>query len=270
MIASSRWRGVAPEGVSSVMVRTTRTQAGLDNVKRFATDHAIPLGRDEAALYRICTDMLRHHMNGDGDVVRRRVLAQRLVASPRSLAKSAFRMADAYPDPAVAGLLREIGHRAADLGTTQRSTVASEIISEWVREHGRVLVFSQHTDTVEGLMAALDKAGLSWSDITPTPLAPADATVAFSRGIVDAWSIWDPYLALAEIKDKVRVIAFDKDVHKPNAFYIAGSDFVAKYPSTVAKLNSIFAAEGKWAADHREEVARAQAEATGVDTAVNL
>jgi sulfonate transport system substrate-binding protein len=70
---------------------------------------------------------------------------------------------------------------------------------------------------------------------------------------------------LAEIKDKVRVIAFDKDVHKPNAFYIAGSDFVAKYPSTVAKLNSIFAAEGKWAADHREEVARAQAEATGVD-----
>ena len=32
------------------------------------------------------------------------------------------------------------------------------------------------------------------------------------------------------------MIAFDKDVHKPNAFYIAGSDFVAKYPSTVAKL----------------------------------
>lgn len=130
---------------------------------------------------------------------------------------------------------------------------------------GKRVAFGKGSSAHNLLVAALDKAGLSWSDITPTPLAPADATVAFSRGIVDAWSIWDPYLALAEIKDKVRVIAFDKDVHKPNAFYIAGSDFVAKYPSTVAKLNSIFAAEGKWAADHREEVARAQAEATGVD-----
>ena len=130
---------------------------------------------------------------------------------------------------------------------------------------GKRVAFGKGSSAHNLLVAALDKAGLSWADITPTPLAPADATVAFSRGIVDAWSIWDPYLALAEIKDKVRVIAFDKNVHKPNAFYIAGSDFVAKYPSTVAKLNAIFAAEGKWAADHREEVARAQAEATGVD-----
>ena len=41
--------------------------------------------------------------------------------------------------------------------------------------------------------------------------------------------------------------------------------FVAKYPSVVAKLNTIFAAEGQWASSHREEVAQAQAEATGVD-----
>src|SRR5882757_984954 len=130
---------------------------------------------------------------------------------------------------------------------------------------GKRVAFGKGSSAHNLLVAALEKAGLSWSDITPAPLVPADATVAFSRGIVDAWSIWDPYLALAEIKDKVRVIAFDKDVHKPNAFYIAGSDFVAKYPSIVAKLNSIFAAEGKWAGTHREEVARAQADATGVD-----
>ena len=33
------------------------------------------------------------------------------------------------------------------------------------------------------------------------------------------------------------VIVFDKDVHKPNAYYIANTDFVEKYPSLVAKLN---------------------------------
>jgi hypothetical protein len=102
-------------------------------------------------------------------------------------------------------------------------------------------------------------------DITPAPLAPADATAAFLKGSVDAWSIWDPYLALAELKEKARVIAFDKDVHKPNAFYIAGADFVEKFPSLVARLNAAFASEGGWADAHHEEVAKAQAEATGVD-----
>ncbi|MHC2277946.1 ABC-type nitrate/sulfonate/bicarbonate transport system substrate-binding protein [Bradyrhizobium diazoefficiens] len=54
-------------------------------------------------------------------------------------------------------------------------------------------------------------------------------------------------------------------MHKPNAFYIAGADFVEKYPSLVAKLNTAFASEGVWADSHHEDVAKAQAEATGVD-----
>jgi sulfonate transport system substrate-binding protein len=130
---------------------------------------------------------------------------------------------------------------------------------------GKRVAFGKGSSAHNLLVAALEKAGLSWSDITPAPLAPADATAAFVKGSVDAWSIWDPYLALAELKENARVIAFDKDVHKPNAFYIVGSDFVDKYPALVARLNAAFAAEGVWANSHHEEVAKAQAEATGVD-----
>jgi sulfonate transport system substrate-binding protein len=130
---------------------------------------------------------------------------------------------------------------------------------------GKRIAFGKGSSAHNLLVAALEKAGLSWSDITPAPLAPADATAAFVKGAVDAWSIWDPYLALAELKEKARVIAFDKDVHKPNAFYIAASDFVEKYPSQVPQLNAVFASEGQWADTHHEEVAKAQAEATGVD-----
>jgi sulfonate transport system substrate-binding protein len=130
---------------------------------------------------------------------------------------------------------------------------------------GKRVAFGKGSSAHNLLVAALEKAGLTWSDISPAPLAPADATAAFAKGSVDAWSIWDPYLALAELKDHARVIVFDKDVHKPNAFYIAGSDFVEKYPSLVAKLNAVFASEGQWADAHHEEVAKAQAEATGVD-----
>jgi sulfonate transport system substrate-binding protein len=130
---------------------------------------------------------------------------------------------------------------------------------------GKRIAFGKGSSAHNLLVAALEKAGVAWSDITPAPLAPADATAAFVKGSVDAWSIWDPYLALAELKEHARVIVFDKDVHKPNAFYIAGADFVEKYPALVARLNTVFASEGVWADQHHEEVAKAQAEATGVD-----
>ena len=130
---------------------------------------------------------------------------------------------------------------------------------------GKRVAFGKGSSAHNLLVAALEKAGLSWTDITPAPLAPADATAAFVKGSVDAWSIWDPYLALAELKEHARVIAFDKDVHKPNSFYIAGTDFVDKYPALVDRLNAVFASEGVWADQHHEEVAKAQAEATGVN-----
>jgi sulfonate transport system substrate-binding protein len=130
---------------------------------------------------------------------------------------------------------------------------------------GKRIAFGKGSSAHNLLVAALEKAGLNWSDITPAPLAPADATAAFVKGSVDAWSIWDPYLALAELKENARAIAFEKDVRKQNAFYIAGSDFVEKHPTLVARLNQMFAAEGVWADQHHEEVAKAQAEATGVN-----
>ena len=130
---------------------------------------------------------------------------------------------------------------------------------------GKKVAFGKGSSAHNLLVAALEKAGIAWSDITPVPLAPADATAAFTKGAVDAWSIWDPYVALAELKFNARAIAWERDVHSSSAFYIAGADFVSKYPAILARLNQAFADEGRWAETHREDVAKAQAEATGVD-----
>ncbi|MGY8636561.1 aliphatic sulfonate ABC transporter substrate-binding protein [Bradyrhizobium sp. 14AA] len=151
-------------------------------------------------------------------------------------------------------------------GNTQAIVVPKDSLIKTLADlKGKRVAFGKGSSAHNLLVASLEKAGLSWSDITPAPLAPADATAAFVKGSVDAWSIWDPYLALAELKENARVLVFDKDVHQPNAFYIAGTDFVDKYPSLVAKLNTTFASEGGWAETHHEEVAKAQSEATGVD-----
>ncbi|WP_043161352.1 aliphatic sulfonate ABC transporter substrate-binding protein [Bradyrhizobium sp. Ai1a-2] len=130
---------------------------------------------------------------------------------------------------------------------------------------GKRIAFGKGSSAHNLLVATLEKAGIAWSDIQPIPLAPADATAAFAQGAVDAWAIWDPYLALAELKGDARVLVFAKDIHQPNAFVIVRADFVDRYPSVVTRLNDVFASEGIWANAHHEEVAQAQATATGVD-----
>ena len=77
------------------------------------------------------------------------------------------------------------------------------------------------------LVAATESAGLAWSDFTPVYLAPADAASAFSRGGVDAWSIWDPFFAIAELKQNARPLPVDPRRQPQNSFFLANSDFLA-------------------------------------------
>lgn len=117
------------------------------------------------------------------------------------------------------------------------------------------------------LVAAVEKAGLAWSDITPVYLAPADGVAAFARGAIDAWSIWDPYLAIA-LGQGARVLAFNRDVANPHSFYLANKAFAEAYPDVVGQIADVLAREAAWADAHRDEVARTLHEAQGIPLAV--
>jgi sulfonate transport system substrate-binding protein len=129
---------------------------------------------------------------------------------------------------------------------------------------GKKVGFAKGSSAHNTTVAALEKAGLSYSDITPVYLAPADGATAFAGGSLDAWTIWDPYLALTE-KGKVRVLAFAKDVHSTNAFFLANKDFTGQHPAIVALLNQTFAQESKWAEQHKSEIVKTLHEATSFD-----
>jgi sulfonate transport system substrate-binding protein len=130
---------------------------------------------------------------------------------------------------------------------------------------GKKVGFAKGSSAHNTTVAALEKAGLSYADITPVYLAPADAATAFAGGSLDAWTIWDPYLALTE-KGKVRVLASARDVHSTNAFFLANKDFTGAHPDLVALLNQTFAQESKWADQHRVEIVKTLHEATSFDT----
>lgn len=147
--------------ISSVMVRTTRAQAGVDRVKRRAVDVPVTLGNREQELYALATELLRKVMRDPGDAMRRRSLALRLTASPFSMGTTALRMAERHPDQRVRGVLHEIGHLAMDITSSAREDRALQITREWLRDHGRVLIFTQHTDTVTGLLRRMEIEGLT-------------------------------------------------------------------------------------------------------------
>ncbi len=146
--------------ISSAMIRTTRAQAGVDRVQRRAVDVPVDLGPRERELYALSTDLLRNIMVDSGDAMRRRSLALRLTASPFSMGTTAMRMAERHPNPRVRSVLAEVGHLAMDIQGSAREDKALEITRGWVREHGRVLIFTQHTDTVTGLLRRMEAEGL--------------------------------------------------------------------------------------------------------------
>jgi sulfonate transport system substrate-binding protein len=129
---------------------------------------------------------------------------------------------------------------------------------------GKKIAVSKASSAHYAIVAALEKADLTFADIKPAYLAPADGFAAFKGGSVDAWSIWDPYLALAQ-KAGARVISFAADTHSPASFLLANRQFTTDHPELVAKLNDALAVEYAWGDAHRDEVGRFLHEATNVD-----
>lgn len=115
------------------------------------------------------------------------------------------------------------------------------------------------------LVAALESAKIPWNDITPVYLAPADAAAAFARGAIDAWSIWDPFYAIAELKQKARTLPIETSAMEQNSFFLANGDFIDQHGDVVALINAEVAKATQWAGEHRDETAALFAEASGVD-----
>jgi sulfonate transport system substrate-binding protein len=76
------------------------------------------------------------------------------------------------------------------------------------------------------LVKALEKAGVQYSEIQPTFLAPADARAAFESGKVDAWVIWDPFQASAEAATGAKTLSDGTDLVSNHQFYLASRPFV--------------------------------------------
>ena len=114
------------------------------------------------------------------------------------------------------------------------------------------------------IVQTLEKAGLSYADITPVYLTPPDAGPAFANGSIDAWSIWDPYFAIGETKQNGRILVDASEVTKTNSFYIANRDFAKSHGPVLQQIIDVTSSTAKWAESHRDEVAKSLSAITGI------
>jgi sulfonate transport system substrate-binding protein len=117
------------------------------------------------------------------------------------------------------------------------------------------------------LVRALDRASLAWSDITPLYLTPSDARAAFERGSVDAWAIWDPYYAAAELDVKPRVLANGQGLSSNNSFYLASHPLVERYPAAVLALHDELTRADQFVQSERKEAAQHISDFSGLSLA---
>jgi sulfonate transport system substrate-binding protein len=129
---------------------------------------------------------------------------------------------------------------------------------------GKRVGFTKGSSAHNIVVLTLEKAGLTYADITPVYLTPPDAGPAFANGSIDAWAIWDPYFAIGESKQNGRILVNAHEITKSNSFYIANRKFAANHGRLLQQIIDVTTATAKWAEAHRDEVARSLSAVTGI------
>jgi len=116
------------------------------------------------------------------------------------------------------------------------------------------------------LLAALAKAGLSFKDISPAYLTPADGRAAFIGGNVDAWVAWDPFLTSAQRQSGARVLADGSGgLASYKRYYLASAAFAERRSDVLNVIFGKLDETGKWVKAHPKDAAALLAGLWGID-----
>lgn len=115
------------------------------------------------------------------------------------------------------------------------------------------------------LVKLLEKAGVQYKNIDTVFLTPADARAAFERGSVDAWAIWEPFLAAAQRQTGARILADGNGVVSNHQFFLASRTYAARRADVIAIVLEELAIVDQWAKTNPKEAAAALQPQIGLD-----
>jgi sulfonate transport system substrate-binding protein len=118
------------------------------------------------------------------------------------------------------------------------------------------------------LLESLEKAGLQWKDIEPAYLQPADGRAAFERGAVDAWVVWEPFVAAVQKAADARVLADGRYANVSyRRFYLAATPYATRRPDVLGIVVTELRKAGEWVKQNPREAAEFHAPLIGLDAA---
>ncbi|MFD9959489.1 ABC transporter substrate-binding protein [Amycolatopsis sp. NPDC058986] len=131
---------------------------------------------------------------------------------------------------------------------------------------GRTIGVAKGSSAHGQILNTLRKAGLSTKDVQLSFLQPSEAYAAFTQHRIDAWAIWDPYTAQAQLDAGGRAIADGRGSSNGLSFQAASTAALGDAGKNAAikdYLIRVVKAQ-KWADTHRAEWAKAWAQGTGL------
>jgi sulfonate transport system substrate-binding protein len=106
------------------------------------------------------------------------------------------------------------------------------------------------------LIAALEKAGLKFSDIEPAYLTPADGRAAFENGKVDAWVTWEPFLSGVQRQLPTRTLADGTGLASYKRYYLTGNAYAKAHPEVLKLVYEQLEEAGQWVKNHPRDAAQ--------------
>lgn len=133
---------------------------------------------------------------------------------------------------------------------------------------GRKVVLNKGSNVHYLLVKALEKAGVDYKDINVVFLPPSDARAAFERGSVDAWVIWDPFLAAAEKQLGARILADGKGLVSNHQFFLASRPYAEKNTDVIKTVLEELVKVDEWGRQNLKETASILSAQIGLEPAI--
>lgn len=133
---------------------------------------------------------------------------------------------------------------------------------------GKRVAYNKGSNVQYFLAKLLQKHGLQYSDVQSVFLPPPDARAAFERGAVDAWVIWDPFLAAAQTTLGARLLVDATGVANNRYYYFSSRNFATQNPDVLRIAVQEIAAIETWASKNKEAAAKELSSVLGLDTAI--
>lgn len=133
---------------------------------------------------------------------------------------------------------------------------------------GKRIALQKGSSAHELLAKVLKKANLSWQDIQPIWLPPADARAAFDKQAIDAWVIWDPFLTTAEAQGHAQVLINSTAFPTTYDFYIGNPEFLKQHSQVAQKLIQGVNQSDQWVIQHPDQAVQIYAQSTGLSSQI--